>query len=46
MPNTAALIGSGASGLYANDRVNEDMRNQANPSCAPWGVTSGLRMNT
>jgi pyrroline-5-carboxylate reductase len=43
MPNTAALIGSGASGLYANDRVNDDMRN---PSCAPWASRSGLRTNT
>src|SRR3990172_1703869 len=29
MPNTAALIGSGAAGLYANEHVNDSMRNQA-----------------
>jgi len=26
MPNTPALIGQGASGLYANDRVNDEQR--------------------
>lgn len=42
MPNTAALIGSGASGMYANDRVNEDMRNQAESILRAVGVTVWL----
>jgi len=42
MPNTAALIGSGASGLYANDRVNNDMRNQAESILRAVGVTVWL----
>ncbi len=42
MPNTAALIGSGASGLYANERVNEAMRNQAESILRAVGVTVWL----
>ena len=42
MPNTAALIGSGASGMYANDRVNESMRNQAESILRAVGVTVWL----
>ncbi|MCR4346144.1 MAG: pyrroline-5-carboxylate reductase [Sulfuricaulis sp.] len=42
MPNTAALIGSGASGLYANERVNESMRNQAESILRAVGVTVWL----
>jgi pyrroline-5-carboxylate reductase len=42
MPNTAALIGSGASGLYANKRVNDAMRNQAESILRAVGVTVWL----
>lgn len=42
MPNTAALIGSGATGLYANERVNESMRNQAESILRAVGVTVWL----
>ncbi len=42
MPNTAALIGSGASGLFANDRANEGMRNQAESILRAVGVTVWL----
>jgi pyrroline-5-carboxylate reductase len=42
MPNTAALIGSGAAGLYANERVNEAMRNQAESILRAVGVTVWL----
>lgn len=42
MPNTAALIGSGASGLYANNRVNVGMRNQAESILRAVGVTVWL----
>jgi pyrroline-5-carboxylate reductase len=42
MPNTAALIGSGASGLYANERVSEVMRNQAESILRAVGVTVWL----
>lgn len=42
MPNTAALIGSGASGLYANERVSEAMRNQAESILRAVGVTVWL----
>ena len=40
MPNTAALIGSGASGLYANERVNEVMRDQAESILRAVGVAT------
>lgn len=40
MPNTAALIGSGASGLYANERVNEIMRDQAESILRAVGVAT------
>jgi pyrroline-5-carboxylate reductase len=39
MPNTAALIGSGASGLYANEFVPEPMRDQAESILRAVGVT-------
>ena len=42
MPNTAALIGSGASGLFANERANETMRNQAESILRAVGVTVWL----
>jgi pyrroline-5-carboxylate reductase len=42
MPNTAAFIGSGAAGLYANDRVNQDMRNQAESILRAVGTTVWL----
>lgn len=42
MPNTAALIGSGASGLYANARVNETMRNQAESILRAVGIAVWL----
>ncbi|MDH3309130.1 MAG: pyrroline-5-carboxylate reductase [Gammaproteobacteria bacterium] len=42
MPNTAALIGSGAAGLFANARVNEAMRNQAESILRAVGVTVWL----
>jgi len=40
MPNTAALIGSGASGLYANERVSEVMRDQAESILRAVGVAT------
>lgn len=43
MPNTAALIGSGASGLYANERASESMRNQAESILRAVGVTVWLK---
>lgn len=42
MPNTAALIGSGASGMYANSRVSKGMRNQAESILRAVGVTAWL----
>ncbi|MHB8742249.1 MAG: pyrroline-5-carboxylate reductase [Sulfuricaulis sp.] len=42
MPNTAALIGSGASGMYANDRVSQSMRDQAESILRAVGVTVWL----
>lgn len=42
MPNTAALIGSGASGMYANARVNQAMRNQAESILRAVGVAVWL----
>src|SRR3990170_8970724 len=42
MPNTAALIGSGAAGLYANEHVNDSMRNQAESILRAVGVTVWL----
>jgi pyrroline-5-carboxylate reductase len=39
MPNTAALIGSGASGLYANARVTEAQRDAAESILRAVGVT-------
>ena len=42
MPNTAALIGSGASGMYANPLVDEAMRNQAESILRAVGVTVWL----
>ena len=42
MPNTAALVGSGASGMFANKRVDETMRNQAESILRAVGVTVWL----
>ena len=42
MPNTAALIGSGATGLYANERVDEKMRDQAESILRAVGITVWL----
>ncbi|BAU50076.1 pyrroline-5-carboxylate reductase [Sulfurifustis variabilis] len=42
MPNTAALIGSGAAGLYANPRVAPEQRNQAESILRSVGVTVWL----
>lgn len=39
MPNTAALIGSGASGLYANTRVTDAQRDEAESILRAVGVT-------
>jgi pyrroline-5-carboxylate reductase len=39
MPNTAALIGSGASGLYANARVTPEQRDSAETILRAVGVT-------
>ncbi len=43
MPNTAALIGSGASGLYANARVNQIMHDQAESILRAVGITVWLK---
>jgi len=40
MPNTPALVGSGASGLFANDRVSTDQRDQAEAVVRAVGVTA------
>jgi len=42
MPNTPALIGSGASGMYANVRVDAAMRDQAESILRAVGVTVWL----
>jgi pyrroline-5-carboxylate reductase len=42
MPNTAALIGSGAAGLYANARVAPGQRDQAESILRSVGVTVWL----
>lgn len=42
MPNTPALIGSGATGLYANKRVTEKMRDVAESLMRAVGVTVWL----
>ena len=39
MPNTAALIGSGASGLYANRHVSPSLRDEAESILRAVGVT-------
>jgi pyrroline-5-carboxylate reductase len=39
MPNTPALVGSGASGLFANARVTESQRQQAESILRAVGVT-------
>jgi len=38
MPNTAALIGSGASGMYANKHVSDEQRNDAESILRAVGV--------
>lgn len=43
MPNTAALIGSGATGLYANRRVDSEQRNTAESILRAVGVTVWLQ---
>jgi len=43
MPNTPALIGSGACGLFANEHVNTDGRNQAESILRAVGVTVWLK---
>ena len=40
MPNTAALIGSGATGLYANEAANGAMREQAESILRAVGITT------
>ena len=40
MPNTPALLGCGASGLYAADSVSEQQRNQAQYILSAVGMTS------
>ena len=40
MPNTPALVGSGATGLYANDAVDRAMRAQAESILRTVGVTA------
>ena len=40
MPNTPALIGSGASGLFANERATEEDRNLAESLLRACGVTA------
>lgn len=42
MPNTAALIGSGASGMHANARVDASMRDQAESILRSVGVAVWL----
>ena len=42
MPNTPALVGSGASGLYANPRVSPEQRDQAEALLRAVGVTVWL----
>jgi len=39
MPNTPALVGQGASGLYANTRVSEQQRQQAEQIMQSTGIT-------
>ncbi|MDX1795581.1 MAG: pyrroline-5-carboxylate reductase [Hydrogenovibrio sp.] len=39
MPNTPAMIQSGATGLYANERVSEDQKNQAENILRAVGIT-------
>ncbi len=40
MPNTAALVGSGASGMFANTRADEDARNNAESIMRAVGVVA------
>jgi len=42
MPNTPALVGSGASALYANARVNSEQRDRAESILRAVGVTAWL----
>lgn len=46
MPNTPALVGSGASGLYANAHVDEDQRDAAESLMRAVGVTVWLDEET
>ena len=43
MPNTPALIGSGASGLYANARVSDAQRNQAESILRAVGIVTWVK---
>lgn len=40
MPNTPALVGAGASGLYANDQVTPDQRDAAESLMQSVGITA------
>ncbi|MDH4134357.1 MAG: pyrroline-5-carboxylate reductase [Gammaproteobacteria bacterium] len=42
MPNTAALVGSGATGLYANTHVTDDQRDEAESILRAVGVTTWI----
>ncbi len=46
MPNTPALVGQGASGLYANARVDISQRQQAEAIFAAIGVTQWVMSET
>jgi pyrroline-5-carboxylate reductase len=46
MPNTAALIGSGAAGLFANARVNASQRDTAESILRAVGVTVWVEKET
>lgn len=46
MPNTAALIGSGATGLYANTRVSAAQRDTAESILRSVGVTAWVENET
>lgn len=43
MPNTPALVGSGASGLYANENVSAEQRDLAESVMRAVGVTAWIR---
>ena len=43
MPNTPALVGMGASGLYANQRVNQEQRKNAELLCDSIGTSTWVQ---